>query len=249
MMLDQIVAATRDRVSALPGTFPIVDPPRTRSLLRAIGSVSGINPIIGELKFSSPSRGLLRDDIHAEHLAADLVEGGCIALSVLTEPSCFGGSTELLIRVRENVPVPVLRKDFIIDTRQVYETRAMGADAILLIARILGPNLPAYVSLSRSLGLEPLVEVHSSVEIPYAVSSGAELIGINNRDLQTMEVDLSTTERLAPMCGNSVRISMSGIMTPSDICRLRGSVQAFLIGSALMAASDPRATLEGFVSA
>jgi indole-3-glycerol phosphate synthase len=248
-MLDQILAATRNRVSALPIIFPEVTPPSIRSLSQAIRSVSGTNPVIGELKFSSPSRGVLRDGAHAEHLAADLVAGGCVALSVLTEPSYFGGSAELLTRVREGVSVPVLRKDFIIDTRQVYETRALGADAILLIARVLGRELPAYVSLSRSLGLEPLVEVHSPAEVSDALTSGAALIGINNRDLQTMEVDLSTTERLAPLCGNSIRISMSGITTPADICRLKGSVQAFLIGSALMAAPDPRATLEGFISA
>jgi indole-3-glycerol phosphate synthase len=249
MILEPILAATRERVSLLPSSFPITPPGPARSLHRAIQSASGINPIIGELKCSSPTKGRLRDQESAERLSADLVAGGCIALSVITEPSYFGGSTELLTRVRDRVSVPVLRKDFIIDTRQVYETRAMGADAILLIARILGKDLPTYVSLSRSLGLEPLVEVHDLAEVPSALASGTELIGINNRDLETMEVDLATTGRLAPLCGDTTRISMSGITNRAELYRLKGSVHAFLIGSALMSAPDIRPALEGFVSA
>jgi indole-3-glycerol phosphate synthase len=249
MILEQILAATRERVSLLPPAFPVTPPSPIRSLCQAIQSASGINPIIGELKCSSPTRGRLQDPERAERLAADLVAGGCIALSVVTEPSYFGGSIDLLTRVRDRVPVPVLRKDFIIDTRQVYETRAIGADAILLIARILGKDLPTYVSLSRSLGLEPLVEVHNPAEVPTALASGADLIGINNRNLQTMEVDLGTTGRLAPLCGNTTRISMSGITNRAELCRLKGSVHAFLIGSSLMTAPDIQPILEGFVSA
>ncbi|MDD1678514.1 MAG: indole-3-glycerol-phosphate synthase [Methanomicrobiales archaeon] len=249
MMLEDILAATQERVSALPSAVPRSFPEKTRSLSRAIRSVSGANPVIGELKFASPAGGLLQSPANAESLAADLVQGGCVALSVITEPTFFRGSTDLLIRVRKLVPVPVLRKDFIIDPGQVYESRAMGADAILLIARILGEDLLRYASLARFLGLEPLVEVHTPEEIRQAHASGAGIIGINNRDLQTMEVDLRTTERLAPLCGDRLRISMSGIRDPADIRRLKGSVDAFLIGSSLMTASDPRSAMEGFVSA
>jgi indole-3-glycerol phosphate synthase len=249
MMLDQILAATRERASTLSPTIRLADQREVRSLKTAIQSFSKANPIIGELKCSSPTRGKLRDCENAELLAEELVEGGCVALSVITEPTYFGGSTKLLTRVREHVPVPVLRKDFIVDTRQVHESHALGADAILLIARVLGKDLRAYVSLSRSLGLEPLVEVHTPAEVYRALASGADLLGINNRDLQTMKVDLGTTERLAPMCKNTTRIAMSGISSPADIGRLKGSVQAFLIGTALMTTPDLRATLEGFISA
>jgi indole-3-glycerol phosphate synthase len=250
MILDQILAETRKRVALLPPGIPAnTSPKKTRSLSHAIRSVPFGNAIIGELKFSSPVKGRLRNEEDAEQLARDMVAGGCVALSVITEPSFFGGDSQLLRRVRESLPVPVLRKDFIIDARQVYETQAMGADAILLIARILGHDLPAYISLSRSLGLEPLVEVHSPAEIQGALASGAELLGINNRDLQTMEVDLDTTVRLAPLCGDRIRISMSGILNPAHITRLKPYTDAFLIGSSLMTAPDPRPTLEGFVFA
>ncbi len=248
MILESILDAAKERSTHLPSS-PAPYPGETRSLMQAIESAEGINPIIGELKCTSPTRGALRDPIEAEELATDLVLGGCIALSVITEPCFFGGSPDLLTRIRERVPVPVLRKDFILDPRQVYETRALGADAILLIARILGKDLPAYVSLACSLGLEPLVEVHDPIDARRARASGASLIGINNRDLQTMEVDIATTTRLAPLCPGATRISMSGIALPADLRSLKGSVDAFLIGTALMTAPDLPHTLEGFLSA
>jgi Indole-3-glycerol phosphate synthase len=245
VILEQILADTRARVARLPRVFPDPAPRQRRSLVQAIRSPSDTDRILGELKFSSPSRGRLQDPALAGRLATELVAGGCVALSVVTEPSHFGGNLEVLSLVRERVTVPVLRKDFILDARQVYETRAIGADAILLIARILGDKLPGFVSLARSLGLEPLVEVHTPADLAQALACGADLIGINNRDLGTLEVDLSTTERLAPRCdGITTRIAMSGISSRSDIDRLRGSVEAFLIGTALMSSSNPRATLE-----
>jgi indole-3-glycerol phosphate synthase len=249
MILDAILEKTRGRVSSLPPLGAHFSAEGTRSLSAAIRSGTGTNAIIGELKFASPTRGPLRNPRTAEEVATELVKGGCVGLSVLTEPTAFQGSIDTLVRVRQSVPVPVLRKDFIIDPRQVYETRAIGADAILLIAGLLGNDLPRYVSLSLSLGLEPLVEVHTPAEVNSALGSGAEMIGINNRDLRTMEVDLSTTERLAPLCGDRILVSMSGIADPSDIRRLRPSVHAFLIGSSLMIAPDPRTMMEGFVSA
>jgi indole-3-glycerol phosphate synthase len=249
MILASILKATQERISTLPPALPLAFPIVTKSLSQAIRSASSTHALIGELKFASPTRGPLRDPAQAEDLAANLVRGGCVALSVITEPDFFQGSAQILTRVRQTVAVPILRKDFIIDPRQVYETRKMGADAILLIARILGKELGTYVSLSRRMGLEPLVEVHSPEDVSRALQSGAELLGINNRDLKSMEVDLSTTTRLAPLCGDTIKISMSGIESSADIRRLRGSVQAFLIGTSLMTAEDPTAVLGGFLSA
>jgi indole-3-glycerol phosphate synthase len=158
---------------------------------------------------------------------------------------------ENLKKVKKNSSVPVLRKDFIIDIRQVYETRALEADAILLIAKILGDRLSPFVDLSRELGLEPLVEVHTPEEAECALASGADLIGINNRDLVTMETDLDTTRRLFPILrgGGRLVVSMSGISTPDDIRYLSRSADAFLIGTAIMRSKNQKKCVEGFVFA
>jgi indole-3-glycerol phosphate synthase len=184
-------------------------------------------------------------------MASELIAAGCIGLSVLTEPHFFGGSTEMLKKVRRVAQVPILRKDFIIDERQVYETRALGADAILLIAKILGDRLPSFVELSCSVGLEPLVEVHTPGEVDLALVSGATLCGINNRDLETMRIDMNTTRRLFPLLRkeDSLVVSMSGIRGPSDIRYLREDCDAFLIGTAIMQSSHPKLSLEEFVCA
>jgi indole-3-glycerol phosphate synthase len=249
MILDHILEATADRVALLPDSFPTCTFGKPRSLSQAIRSVVRSNAIIGELKFFSPLKGVLREPADPSDLAQDLIQGGCVALSVLTEPAFFRGSPDMLTKIRQSSPVPVLRKDFIIDEKQVYETRAMGADAILLIARILGDDLQSLVTLSRELGIEPVVEVHTPREVDNALSTEASLVGINNRNLDTMEVDLSITERLAPLCIGVTRISMSGITTPTDLFRVKGLCDAFLIGSALMKSADPKHTMEGFVSA
>ncbi|MDD1672747.1 MAG: indole-3-glycerol-phosphate synthase [Methanomicrobiales archaeon] len=251
VVLDRILGATRERVSYLPGEFSGRFTDKPRSLAGAIHSVRGKNAIIAELKCTSPTSGPFRPSFYPVPLATDLIGGGCIGLSVLTEPTFFGGSISTLKQVRRISPVPVLRKDFIIDERQVYETRAMGADAILLIAGILKDQLPLYVNLSLTLGLEPLVEVHTLTDVKRAHTTEATLIGINNRNLDTMDIDLETTLRLSPhLAGKDTTIiSMSGIQTPEDIRHLKGYCHAFLIGSALMRSSHPTETLEGFVSA
>ncbi len=170
---------------------------------------------------------------------------------MLTEPNYFGGSIENLARVRGAVSLPILRKDFIIDERQVAETRAFGADAILLIARLLGDHLSAFVEAALEIGLEPLVEVHNRDEMERALATGANLIGINNRNLETMTIDLSTTVRLAGLARDAGRIvvSESGIAWPYDVRRLSRHCDAYLIGSALMSAKDRQKRLEGFVFA
>ena len=251
MILDEILETTRDRVRALEGTSFPVQADGHRSLEGAIRGTAGRNAIIAELKFSSPSRGRIRHPAPPELVARDLVAGGCCALSVLTEPHFFGGSVDNLVRVRRVIGVPVLRKDFIVDPLQLEETRSLGADAVLLIASILGERLPGFVESAQALGLEPLVEVHTGRESEIALATGAGLIGVNNRDLRTMEIDLGTTLALGPGIRRAGRqvISESGIRMPGDIRILRPACDAFLIGTSIMASEDPRKTLEEFVCA
>ncbi|MDD1665230.1 MAG: indole-3-glycerol-phosphate synthase [Methanomicrobiales archaeon] len=224
---------------------------RHRSLIGAICQPGRGNAIIAEVKFSSPSQGRICPPVPPEAVARDLVAGGCRALSVLTEPRFFGGSPDDLVRVRRTVAVPVLRKDFIIDPRQLEETCSLGADAVLLIAAILGDRLNGFVERAMALGLEPLVEVHTRREAEIALATGAELIGVNNRDLLTMKIDLGTTLALGPGIRGAGRqvISESGIRTQGDIRTLRPACDAFLIGTSIMASEDPRKTLEEFVCA
>jgi indole-3-glycerol phosphate synthase len=251
MILDKILEATRERVRALEGHELPPVPSHPRSLAAAIRLFPERNAIIAEVKFSSPTRGRLRPPGPPERLARDLVAGGCCALSVLTEPRFFGGSPDSLIRVRRAVGVPVLRKDFIIDPVQLEETRSLGADAVLLIASLLGDRLPGFVEEARALGIEPLVEVHTGEEVKVALATGAELIGVNNRDLGTMEVDLTTTLTLGPGIRKAGRrvVSESGIRTPGDIRTLRPACDAFLVGTSIMASGDPAKTVESFVCA
>jgi len=251
MILDEILETTRERARALNGHALPLPVHHHRSLSAAICQAPSRNVIIAEVKFSSPSRGRIRDPAPPERIARDLVSGGCSALSVLTEPHFFGGSPEYLTRIREAVGVPVLRKDFIIDPLQIEETRSLGADAVLLITSLLDDRLPEFVERAQALGLEPLVEVHTREETELALRTGANLIGVNNRDLRTLEVDLSTTLALGPGIRRAGRrvVSESGIRTPGDIRTLRPACDAFLIGSSVMASGDPGKTLEGFVCA
>lgn len=251
MILDAILETTRERVRALEGR-PLPQPVHhPRSLAGAICEAAAGNAIIAEVKFSSPTRGSIRARTPPDELARELVSGGCCALSVLTEPSFFGGSPDDLARVRRAVEVPVLRKDFIIDPLQLEETRSLGADSVLLIACLLGDRLPDFVERALALGLEPLVEVHTREEAGIALLTGASLIGVNNRDLQTMQIDLGTTLALGPGLREAGRrvVSESGIRTPQDIRTLRPACDAFLIGSSVMASDDPRKALEGLVCA
>lgn len=253
MILDEILEATEERVRALEGrTFSL--PPAAgphRSLNRAVCRPPGRNAIIAEVKFASPSRGRIRAPTSPDGIARDLVRGGCCALSVLTEPGFFAGSTASLTRVRGAVGVPVLRKDFIIHPVQLDETRALGADAVLLIAALLGDRLSGFVDRALALGIEPLVEVHTREEAEAAIRTRSNLIGVNNRDLGSMEIDLATTIALGPgirKAGKRV-VSESGIRSPDDIRTLRDSCDAFLVGSSLMASEDPGKTLEALVCA
>jgi len=189
--------------------------------------------VIAELKKASPSRGLLRDDFDPVKIASSFQEKGAVALSVLTEQKYFLGSLQYLEDVKKQTQLPILRKDFIIDESQISESRAYGADAVLLIARILSEvQLCSFVERTLELGMHPFVEVHDEEDIAKALKSKSEIIGINNRDLDTFEIDLEVTDRLLPLIpDNIVTVMESGIFSRTDI---HPDVQAILIGEGLI---------------
>jgi indole-3-glycerol phosphate synthase len=203
--------------------------------------------LIAEVKQASPSRGILTSNFSPTKLARTYAEGGAAAISVLTEANYFGGNIEHLAAIKEAVGLPLLRKDFIFDPYQVYESRAYGADALLLIAAILSQGqLKELISLSHSVGLKCLVEVHNEGEVERAVFSAAEIIGINNRDLNGFSVDINTTRRLRPLVPKGkIVVSESGIKSKRDIEKLgKWGVDAVLVGEALVTASDVRAKMK-----
>ncbi|HVP96537.1 indole-3-glycerol phosphate synthase TrpC [Methanoregula sp.] len=251
MILDEIVARTKQRVERLPDSFPEPEGVGHASLEAAIRSAEKKNPVIAEIKCASPSGGIIRRNVDMAMMAGVLSDGGCVGISVLTEPYFFGGSGADIARVRKAVRVPVLRKDFVIDLRQIPETTALGADAVLLIAAVLKDRLPAFVDAVYGAGLEPLVEVHNADEIDLALATDAQLIGINNRDLSTMTIDRSTTRNLSGKVRKAGRlvVSESGMRSADDVRELRPYCDAFLIGSSLMAHREPGKKLEEFVCA
>lgn len=210
--------------------------------LRAALLVPGTR-LIAEVKRASPSRGVIRPNFDPAAIAAAYAKGGAAAISVLTEERFFGGSLDNLLAVRKAVgnKLPLLRKDFIADPYQVYESRAWGADALLLIVAAMSPEtLAGLLELSRGLGMDSLVEVHSEAELTIAAKSGARIIGINNRNLKTLNVDINTTRRLMPLVPRDrITVSESGIRTRHDIRAMeKMGVRAVLIGEALMTAPD-----------
>jgi indole-3-glycerol phosphate synthase len=251
MILDEIIRRTEKRVAKLPDTFPDPEISTHASLIDAIHGARGKNAVIAEIKCASPSRGVIRRNVDMAMMAGVLVDGGCVGLSVLTEPYFFGGSLNDVARVKDAVHVPVLRKDFIINERQIGETRALGADAVLLIAAVLGERLPAFVDASIEAGLEPLVEVHNLQEVNNALATRATLIGINNRNLSTLSIDRSTTRLLSEQVrlGGRTIVSESGMRSADDVREMKSYCDAFLIGSSIMADAQPRKKLEEFVCA
>jgi indole-3-glycerol phosphate synthase len=198
--------------------------------------------VIAELKQASPSRGLLCSDYRPSEIGAGYEKAGAVALSVLTEQQFFRGSLHHLAAVRQATKLTVLRKDFIVDTYQVYESVAAGADALLLIVAALeDKNLRELIELSKRLQIAPLVEVHNEEEVDRAIGAGANIIGVNNRDLRTFEVDLETSLRLrARIPRGCVSVSESGIGTASDLQRLADAgFDAVLIGERLITQPDP----------
>jgi indole-3-glycerol phosphate synthase len=251
MILDEIILRTQKRVALLPDVFPENGSWSHASLLDAIKNKNGRNAVIAEIKCASPSRGIIRRNVDMTMMAYALAGSGCVAFSVLTEPYYFGGSGPDIARVKSAVSIPVLRKDFIIDERQIAESLALGADAVLLIAAVLKERLPVFVDLAREYGLEPLVEVHSAREVETALSTNAELIGINNRDLSTFRIDRSITRLLSDSIRSDGRtiVSESGMLTGDDIREMKPYCDAFLIGSSIMSHERPEKKLEEFVCA
>lgn len=248
-ILDRIVADKRDELSAAKVRVQLRDVRR-----RAEGSAQprGFEDalrgpaisLIAEVKKASPSRGVLRADFDPAWLAGRYAEGGAAAISVLTDAPHFQGRLEHLSAIREALPggPPLLRKDFLFDEYQLYEARAAGADAVLLIVAILEqPLLEDLLDLARDLGLDALVEVHDETEMLRAVAAEATLIGINNRDLRTFNVDLATTEHLRPLASpEATVIAESGIFNREDMQRAqRAGVNAVLIGEGVVTAPDP----------
>lgn len=225
----------RDHLEGAPRT-----PGKFAAALRRPGRVA----LIAEVKRRSPSRGVIKEDFSLEKTIADYREAGADAVSVLTDRKFFGGGPEFLTGARKLTVQPLLRKDFIVDPYQVYESKLLGADAVLLIARVLGDGLGEYIALAASLGLDALVETCSPGEIVRALASGASIIGINNRDLRTFRVDLRTTVELVKYIDDPgvTVVSESGIKTPADVAMLGAcGVHAVLVGEALMASGDARA--------
>lgn len=208
--------------------------------------------VIAEVKRSSPSKGALAAIADPAGLASDYESGGACVVSVLTEPRRFGGSLDDLSAVRKAVDVPVLRKDFIVSSYQVWEARAFGADAVLLIVAALEQSaLVSLVERVHSLGMTPLVEVHDEEEVERAVDAGARVIGVNARDLRTLEVERDTFARLAPKIPDGiVRIAESGVRGPHDVLTYaRSGADAVLVGESLVTGKDPRSAVADLVAA
>jgi indole-3-glycerol phosphate synthase len=234
----------RSDAEALGGQRDFVAALRRRT---AGGSVA----VIAEIKKASPSKGVLRADFRPAEIAASYDRHGAAALSVLTDETFFQGAASYLEAARAAASVPVLRKDFTIDPYQLFEARAMGADAILLIAAILDDNeLADLEATAAALGLSVLVEVHDEQELERSLRLATPLIGINNRNLRTFETSIETTLQLAARVpGERLVVSESGIHSPADVRRLRDAgVHAFLVGEAFMRAGDPGLALASLIA-
>ncbi|MBI3001715.1 MAG: indole-3-glycerol phosphate synthase TrpC [Deltaproteobacteria bacterium] len=251
MFIDSIAEHIREAVALRKRQLPLAllcDRPLFRQPRRGFAErlKGGTLRIIAEIKRASPSQGLIRAQFDPVAIARDFSANGASALSVLTEERFFHGSLDYLERIRAEIPLPLLRKDFVLDSYQLLEAKSFGADAVLLIAALLETSqLRELKAEAGSLSLDALVEVHTEEELERALGAGAELIGINNRDLKTFEVKLETAERLAPKVPPGITVVCeSGIDRPEQIKRFEKlGVHVFLVGEALMRAKDPGAKL------
>jgi indole-3-glycerol phosphate synthase len=257
-ILQRILARKREEIAERSRRVPrpVREPtqPPARGFVNAIRAriASGRPAVIAEIKKASPSKGVLRADFHPADIARSYVRAGATCLSVLTDRDFFQGADEYLQDARAACDLPVLRKDFTIDPYQVYEARAIGADAILLIVAALDDSqLRGLSDLARDLDLDVLVEVHEEHELERALKLDTPLIGINNRDLRTFETCLETTLRLLPRIPKDrIVVTESGILAPSDVALMRRhGVGTFLIGEAFMREADPGAALERLLAA
>ena len=256
-VLDDIVVGVREDLAerqAQRGLPDLMDAVAATTPARAVLDVlraPGLS-VIAEVKRKSPSKGDLADIPDPAELASQYAAGGAAAISVLTERRRFGGSLEDLVAVRAHVDTPVLRKDFIVTDYQLYEARAAGADlALLIVAALSDADLAHLHSLALALGLTPLVEVHTAEETRRAVDLGAELIGVNNRNLHTLDVDLGQFEALAGLIPHDrVKVAESGILSVGDVERVASAgADVILVGEALVKHGDPRASVAEFIAA
>jgi indole-3-glycerol phosphate synthase len=265
-ILDEILRRTRADVLDRRARVPLEelrarcrDLPPTRDFRRAlrresgeVGRRRGAVRVIAEVKKASPSRGVIRPDFEPVAIARAYAEAGAAAISVLTDAPFFQGSLAHLGAVRQAVEVPLLRKDFHLDPYQLWEAREAGADAVLLIAAALGPSeVRDLLALSREIGLAALVEVHTRPELDTAIACGADLVGVNNRNLQTFEVALATTfTLLSAVPDGTVLVSESGIGAPEEVARLAAAgADAILVGEGLLRHADVGAALRRLLGA
>lgn len=245
--LDRILTAHRSRAAVDPRSVEtlldaISGAPRPRGFRAALAAADGLG-VIAEVKRRSPSKGALAPDLDPTTLAGDYAAGGATCLSVLTDEDFFGGSVQDLVAARAAVDIPVLRKDFTVAEQDVLDARRMGADAVLLIAAALDDEeLRAFHDLAVEVGLDALVEIHDEPELERALAVGATLVGVNQRDLVTFEVDTDRAVRMAPLMPEGVvRVAESGVRGPDDAARLaEAGYHAVLVGESLVTAGDPR---------
>ena len=245
-MLDEIVASVRSRLAPV-----IAAEDRHRDAAAAAPAARPFGPalavgglsVIAEVKRRSPSRGVIDASLDPAGLAARYEAGGAAAVSILTEPDHFSGSLGDLQLARAAIGVPVLRKDFILHPAQIWEARATGADAVLLIVALLDDDgLGLLLAAAADAGLDTLVEVHTAAEAERALASGAGIVGVNNRDLTTFEVDLATAERIRPQLGGVTAVAESGVSGPHGAARMAAAgYDAILVGEAAVRSGDPSA--------
>jgi indole-3-glycerol phosphate synthase len=256
-VLDGILAETRARVASErerrplgPSDPAVRDAPPARPFAGALARPGRLS-VIAEHKRRSPSRGAIREDLAPADVARRYEAAGAAAISVLTDEAFFGGRLAHLEEVRAATRLPVLRKDFVLDPWQVWEARAAGADAVLLIAAALAdPELSRFLAVTREAGLDALVEVHDRAELDRALAAGSRLVGVNSRDLRTLAVSLDSALALAPAIPDDVvAVAESGIRTGADVRRVRDAgFDALLVGESLMAAPDPGEALRQLVA-
>ncbi len=263
-ILEEIAAKTRERVAAAKQKIPLEEIKKQAENMVKAEQEAGIFPetpddfvfakairegalsFICEVKKASPSKGLIASDFPYLEIARDYDRGGASAISVLTEPYWFQGSDEYLQAIKQNVSIPVLRKDFTVDEYMIYEAKTIGADAVLLICAILDDaQLCSYLEIANHLGMTALVEAHDQEEVDRAMAAGARMIGVNNRDLRTFTVDIHNSIRYRQSVPDEIIfVSESGIRTPEDIAELaENRVNGVLIGETLMRAADRVAAL------
>jgi len=247
------VAAGKARLPQQKLRAMAADLPAGRGFARCIRAVATSRPaVIAEIKKASPSAGVIRRDFQPELIAESYAAGGAACLSVLTDQRYFQGANEYLQKARAACELPVLRKDFLIDPWQVYESRMIGADCVLLIVAALEPGrLQELHGLAMEIGLDVLVEVHDEAELERVPDGDLTLIGVNNRNLRTFSTDLAISERLRALIPESrMMVAESGIRTPQDVRRLlRAGIRSFLVGEALMRVEDPGSALKSLFTA